>query len=309
MTYQADQIQSILHDLDRTLRKTGHWRLWNLFTRLSQQRQMLERVRDFLMMEVSSTRSKPFNPPRRSQPPSASLGHPVPPPHLHPETIKLELVALTAQRDALREEVKFLEQRKALSVTDTSQVEHLKALSDRTDFLLSSMDSSLQLAFNSMQKNVEVYQTSLHQGLDRMHSLGYQGEVLVSALVNQLAQQLERELGSQAIPATPQTQTTITSLELTSLGLEMANMATPLPETAVRFSADSPVLDLDITLDNLFGDSDSDSDSDSDGNSGSNSGSNSNHGTTNSTENNSAYDDITLEEMNQLFANVPALRS
>jgi hypothetical protein len=339
VTDQADQIQSMLHDLDRTLRQTGHWRLWNVFTRLSQQRQMLERVRNFLMMQASSSQSKPLNPPRRSQPPSPSLGHPVPPPHLHPEAIKLELVALNAQRDALREEVKFLEQRKELSVIDARQVEQLKALNDRTDFLLSSMDSSLQLAFGSMQKNVEIYQTSLHQGIDRMHSLGYQGEVLVSALVNQLAQHLERELGHQPNPASQPVEVTTTSKALTSEPLpsqtlpsqtltepaptepaptEPAHLtvhrATPLldpnpattnpatlqPETAVRFSADSLVLDLDITLDNLFGDSDNNSDN----NSKSNSESNSNQETTDPV----AYDEITLEEMNQLFADVPALR-
>ena len=55
--------------------------------------------------------------------------------------------------------------------------------------------SSLQLAFGSMQKNVEVYQATLHTGLDRMHHLGYQGEVLFSTLVNRLAQQVGRESG------------------------------------------------------------------------------------------------------------------
>jgi hypothetical protein len=53
-----------------------------------------------------------------------------------------------------------------------------------------------------MQKNVEVYQTTLHTGLDRMHHLGYQGEVLFSTLVNRLAQQVGRDMAS-VLPERP----------------------------------------------------------------------------------------------------------
>ena len=81
-----------------------------------------------------------------------------------------------------------------MSGMNEAELARLQSIRDRTDFLLTSMDSSLQLAFGSMQKNVEVYQTTLHTGLDRMHHLGYQGEVLFSTLVNRLAQQVGREM-------------------------------------------------------------------------------------------------------------------
>ena len=220
--YQADPIQSMINELDRVLHRTGRWRLWNLFTQLYDQRQMLERVRSFLLMQQRSDHRTATPELSLIAPyPAPALIRPLPPPHLHPDSVKLEVAALIAQRDALREEVKFLSVLTQTSdqkipplappsAPDTRQIEQLSALHDRTDFLLSSMDSSLQLAFSSMQKNVDVYQTTLHQGLDRMHNLGYQGEVLFSALINHLAQQMGRELAAN--PTTNSTTNSTTAL-------------------------------------------------------------------------------------------------
>ena len=322
--YQADQIQSMINELDRVLRHTGRWRFWTLFTQLHDQRQMLDRVRSFLLMQQRSdhrTASPELSP--IAPPPAPALIRPLPPPHLHPDSVKLEVAALTAQRDALREEVKFLSALTQPSDPktpplaphldpDTRQIEQLNALHDRTDFLLSSMDSSLQLAFSSMQKNVEVYQTTLHQGLDRMHNLGYQGEVLFSALINHLAQQMGRELAANPTanlmakfttafpdptqtpfsastpPETPKTSETRPPEARSTPETEPT--AEPRPETAVRFSLETAVGDREMTLDTLFGNPFDETSSDIFG------------------ETFEVNDDITLEEMNDLFADVPSLK-
>lgn len=370
--YQADPIQSMINELDRVLRRTGRWRLWNVFTQLHDQRQTLERVRDFLLMQQ---RSDPRTTPELTPAPHSSLIRPLPPPHLHPDSVKLEVAALMAQRDALREEVKFLS---ALTQTsdpkfppsapslapDIRQIDQLSALHDRTDFLLSSMDSSLQLAFTSMQKNVEVYQTTLHQGLDRMHNLGYQGEVLFSALINHLAQQMGRELAANpahsanttaALPndlrssdphTEPSAEPPITFLQspLSTLIAEAPSETQKKPETrapetgsnsqipvepAVRFSPETAIADREMTLDTLFGNpADNTTANNSFGNIFNDSfgdtlghlledfgGRSSDSVLEDSFVSGDANlgfevsDDITLEEMNALFADVPSLRS
>ena len=398
--YQADPIQSMINELDRVLHRTGRWRLWNLFTQLYDQRQMLERVRSFLLMQQRSDhRTAPPELSPIAPYPAPALIRPLPPPHLHPDSVKLEVAALIAQRDALREEVKFLsvltqtsDQKIPLlappSAPDTRQIEQLSALHDRTDFLLSSMDSSLQLAFNSMQKNVEVYQTTLHQGLDRMHNLGYQGEVLFSALINHLAQQMGRELAANpttnsttalpddlwsildrsAVPqdapsitpiqspfstltaeATPETLKTAETLPTSVRSNPQTHMdpstpkkqrlipetkpaAEPRPETAVRFSPETAISDREMTLDTLFGNpfgnpfdntsNDSlsntfdDSLSDTLGNLLGDFGGSSSDSvlkdsliSSDANSNFEVSDDITLEEMNTLFTDIPSLRS
>ena len=388
--YQADQIQSMINELDRVLRHTGRWRLWNLFTQLHDQHQMLDRVRTFLLMQQRSDRTSTPTPASIAPP---ALMRPLPPPHLHPDSVKLEVAALIAQRDTLREEVKFLSaiaqttdlktrassSTSALipaSATDTRQIEQLSALHDRTDFLLSSMDSSLQMAFTSMQKNVEVYQTTLHQGLDRMHNLGYQGEVLFSALINHLAQQMGRELAANptansanptanptvnptdnpvtnptanptsnptaALPemvkrpkarpsdARSQTPMDLFSSETARSTPETEPDPSPQSETAVRFSPETTLSDREMTLDTLFGNpfdetsgrtsSETSSDIFSDtfsnafgetlgdfGKSSLASGLDSARNTAHLGAEISG--DITLEEMNALFGNIPSLES
>lgn len=386
--YQADPIQSMINELDRVLHRTGRWRLWNLFTQLYDQRQMLERVRSFLLMQQRSDHRTATPELSLIAPyPAPALIRPLPPPHLHPDSVKLEVAALIAQRDALREEVKFLS---ALTQTsdqkipplappsapDTRQIEQLSALHDRTDFLLSSMDSSLQLAFSSMQKNVDVYQTTLHQGLDRMHNLGYQGEVLFSALINHLAQQMGRELAAnpttnsttalpdnlrsvvdrRAVPqdapsitpiqspfstltaeATPETLKTAGTLPISvrsnpqthidpstpkkqRLIPETKPAAEPRLETAVRFSPETAIGDREMTLDTLFGNPFGNTSNNSLGDTSGNlledfGGSSSDSVLKNSlisSDANSNFevnDDITLEEMNTLFTDIPSLRS
>jgi hypothetical protein len=73
------------------------------------------------------------------------------------------------------------------------QVQQLQAQSDQ---MLMNLDVTLRTVFETLQRNVQGYQESLSQGVDRMHNLGQQGEMMFTALVNHLAQQLGREASS-----------------------------------------------------------------------------------------------------------------
>jgi hypothetical protein len=233
VTYQIDQIQSMISEIDRVLRQTRSRKFWTIFTNHTLQRQALERCRNFLVMQqrptppVSSAQTNlqliPNTHPASGGMAEANFGlelQRLRQEVMHP--LRSDVAALGNQRTVLQEEIQALMFQKAqlladcetvrLNLTQTitplpsqkapshspsldeAELARLQSLHDRTDFLLTSMDSSLQLAFGSMQKNVEVYTTTLHTGLDRMHHLGYQGEVLFSTLVNRLAQQVGRDM-------------------------------------------------------------------------------------------------------------------
>ncbi|HEY9651357.1 MAG TPA: hypothetical protein V6C95_11890 [Coleofasciculaceae cyanobacterium] len=73
------------------------------------------------------------------------------------------------------------------------RLEHLRQLQTQSDHLLSTLDANQRVLFETLERNLHSYQESLSQGLDKMYSLSVQGEMLFTALVNRLAQQLGRE--------------------------------------------------------------------------------------------------------------------
>ncbi|AFY81193.1 hypothetical protein [Oscillatoria acuminata] len=77
-----------------------------------------------------------------------------------------------------------------------ARLEQLQRLQGESDRLLMSLDSTLRVVFESLERNVNSYNDSLVQGLDKMHRLGQQGELMFSALVNHLAQLLGQETSS-----------------------------------------------------------------------------------------------------------------
>lgn len=85
-----------------------------------------------------------------------------------------------------------------LELKPTGQIEEMRQLQSRSDQLLANIDSTLQRMFETLQTNIDSYQISLNEGIDNMHSLGRQGEVIVRSLVDHLTQQL-----GQTAPAEP----------------------------------------------------------------------------------------------------------
>jgi hypothetical protein len=78
----------------------------------------------------------------------------------------------------------------------TQRLEHVQMLQAQSDQLLINLDSTLRTVFESLERNIQAYQASLSQGVDRMHSMGQQGEMMFTALISHLAQQLGREASS-----------------------------------------------------------------------------------------------------------------
>ncbi|NJP12033.1 MAG: hypothetical protein HC866_23280 [Leptolyngbyaceae cyanobacterium RU_5_1] len=89
------------------------------------------------------------------------------------------------------------------STLSSAQYEQLQALRSRSDQMLVNLDSALSVIFESLQRNIQSYQESLSQGLERMYNLGQQSEVTFKALVDQLAQQLKQEASAYLVSSDP----------------------------------------------------------------------------------------------------------
>ncbi|MGI0489232.1 hypothetical protein ACN4EK_27790 [Pantanalinema rosaneae CENA516] len=288
MTSQQDQIQALIAEIDTVLQKTSPRLPWVMSGEATQQRQVLERVRNYLV--AFQTRQgagtigqldprsdllahdiyyrEPSSPPMET---TAGWGQPdeVTPQQMLQavmqemsylrtslmQPLRTDLESLRQQRDALTQEIQQLEAQRrhyelgqsainqqqlvndflqilmgrlqeslaqqvaqtleslrhqALPATNnplltggsesspalTPQLEQLQALQARSDQLLVGLDSSLRVVFESLQQSIQAYQESLTQGVDRLHTLGQQGEVMVNALLNHLAQRLGQEASS-----------------------------------------------------------------------------------------------------------------
>ncbi|MEO1146861.1 MAG: hypothetical protein AAFY26_14855 [Cyanobacteria bacterium J06638_22] len=80
--------------------------------------------------------------------------------------------------------------------TPQERLEQLQRIQAQSDQLLLKLDTTLEVIFESLQRNIHTYEESLSRGLDKMHTLGHQGEAIFAALVNRLAQQLGHEASS-----------------------------------------------------------------------------------------------------------------
>ena len=98
------------------------------------------------------------------------------------------LASLSAQTPA---DQSLLDDGDALS--PAQRLQHMQRLQAQSDQLMMRLDSAIRIIFESMHANINSYEDSLEQGLNRMHTLGQQGEAMFSALVNRLAEHLGRE--------------------------------------------------------------------------------------------------------------------
>ena len=98
------------------------------------------------------------------------------------------LASLSAQAPA---DQPLLSDDEALS--PAQRLQHMQRLQVQSDQLMMRLDSAIRIIFESMHANINSYEDSLEQGLNRMHTLGQQGEAMFSALVNRLAEHLGRE--------------------------------------------------------------------------------------------------------------------
>lgn len=69
--------------------------------------------------------------------------------------------------------------------------------SDQSYRMAASLDETIDRTFASLRHDINSYQSSLAQQLERMHTLGQQGEAILEVLVKRLSQQLQIEARSQ----------------------------------------------------------------------------------------------------------------
>ncbi|MDZ7991488.1 MAG: hypothetical protein RM022_000670 [Nostoc sp. EfeVER01] len=75
----------------------------------------------------------------------------------------------------------------------SDDVERLTQLARELDQRLLSLDGTVNVVFEALQRNINTYYESLSQALARMHSKGMQGEQLMVSFVNNLTQHLQQE--------------------------------------------------------------------------------------------------------------------
>ncbi len=115
------------------------------------------------------------------------------------ERLSQQVVETLSQLEADSDNQLLLQQAAAADADElellspNQRLAQMKLIQSQTDQLLLQMDGTLGLVFGALEKTVQSYQTSLSQGLENMHGLGQQGEVIFKALINHLAQQLSQE--------------------------------------------------------------------------------------------------------------------
>jgi hypothetical protein len=78
-------------------------------------------------------------------------------------------------------------------LSPVERLEQLQRIQAQSDQLMSRLDTTLRLVFESLQNQLHSYGDSLEEGLNRMHDVGQQGEAVFGAFVTRLAQLLGRE--------------------------------------------------------------------------------------------------------------------
>ncbi len=73
------------------------------------------------------------------------------------------------------------------------RVERLTQLARELDQHLLSLDGTVNVVFEALQRNINTYEESLSQALARMHSKGMQGEQLMGSFINNLTQHLQQQ--------------------------------------------------------------------------------------------------------------------
>jgi hypothetical protein len=85
-----------------------------------------------------------------------------------------------------------LESASTPSFSESTQVEQLTRFAAELDRRLLSLDGTVNVVFEALQRNIHTYHDSLSQALARMHSQGVQTEHLMSSFVNNLTSHLQQ---------------------------------------------------------------------------------------------------------------------
>ncbi|MEQ8465030.1 hypothetical protein [Coleofasciculus sp. E1-EBD-02] len=270
MTKQK-KIQSLIADIDSLLAKFGSRFPWSKPNDLARDRELLERVRRYLLSMQSEEMAMSPSPESAITPIVQAVAQEMESIRQQvTEPLQAELSALRQQRESLTQEIQHLEQKKQqlqntvtakgrgqeqplpefaqdlihqsterltqqlaqillnleaqlLNPSSTSgspgqptsgimlpqeRLEQLRQLQRESDRMLLNLDANQRSLFDALDRDLQGYQQSLSQGLDKMHRLSNQGELLFTALVNRLAQLLGRETSTLVQSSQPWSEVT-----------------------------------------------------------------------------------------------------
>ncbi|MBW4418813.1 MAG: hypothetical protein KME13_06240 [Myxacorys californica WJT36-NPBG1] len=214
MTAQKDQIQALIRDIDRVLQQPSPKFSWGSGSQTDQLRQALKRVRHFLHQCLVKPIPTLNLPPalvstENAQDIMQSVVQEMQEMRLSVlRPLHNEVSTLMQQRTALLREIRQLEARRddylqeqtIASRSAPETIAQLDLVHDRADQVITNLDTTLRVVFDSLQRDMQAYQDSLSHGLDNLHTLGRQSEVMFSGLLGRLAEQLGRDASSYLRP-------------------------------------------------------------------------------------------------------------
>ncbi|MBE9210183.1 hypothetical protein IQ244_27545 [Nostoc sp. LEGE 06077] len=154
---------------------------------------------------------------------------------------------------------------KVSALESSGQVERLSQFAKELDQRLLSLDGTVNVVFEALQRNINTYHESLAQALARMHSTGLQGEQLLVSFLNNWTQQLQqlpttipqavvKETSARSpFPSQPNAVTVETAPPQAITTPETIDPALELPQPEVEFASDMAANDLDAMLLELTG--------------------------------------------------------
>lgn len=254
-------IQVLIADINRVLRQP--LAVWRLYPQAVAQRQLLERTREVLSLWPTNAPNPELTSPELTLPANASkpvgADAPTDTPTAAVNSLTTSLLAplqadiqtLTAQRQALQQEVTQLEATKQLQQQQMmapliQQVEDLETFHDRANQILQSLDNSLKLTFTGLEQDAASYQRSLAQRLSQLYEMGEQSETVIANLLQQLVTEI------QELAQSP-TQTALRPATQPAISAQSEASQPTVTATAIRRSAESssPRIDPATTSANL----------------------------------------------------------
>ncbi|MFP5268684.1 hypothetical protein [Coleofasciculus sp.] len=156
-----------------------------------------------------------------------------------------------------------LGQQASAMMSPQERLQQLRQLQNESDRMLINIDANQRTLFEALNRDLQGYQQSLSQGIDKMHRLSNQGELLFTALVNRLAQLLGRETSTLVQSSLPWSEAAELSESIPSstssppkpssifVGVDpvsqpefnvtlSANASTPSPQLPVQLSSNIP---------------------------------------------------------------------
>lgn len=179
----AALIQTLCQDIDRLLATSVA--PWRYPAQLQAQRQLLQRLRDVLVLWPGTASTEPVTA-------AAQATH-----VLVVEALQTDIQQLLQTRQALQQEVAQLSAQRAQQQAQMllpliEQVEQLERFQTRTNNMLQDVDRSLQLTLRTADSDIAAYEQSLAQRLTKLDDLSQQSETIVATLFQQLLQEIQQ---------------------------------------------------------------------------------------------------------------------